>query len=197
MLPTQPLPESTPQPPRASLPPHIGDPIDSYRNVPVFHNGPDIVASHGRHFAPCGYYYGQKWQCVEFIKRFYFDALGHAFPDVMGHAKDFFDPAVPHGELNTRRALLQFRNGGDVPPKPDDLIVFTEGTFGHVAIVSAVGRHHLEIVQQNILGQPRAILPLRREGTGWVVGDEYRPAGWLRPVAAWERSTLPGPVAEN
>ncbi|MFQ3671034.1 MAG: CHAP domain-containing protein [Verrucomicrobiia bacterium] len=153
--------------------------------MPVYHNGPDIVTSHGRHFAPCGYYYGQKWQCVEFIKRFYFDALGHAFPDVMGHAKDFFDPSVPHGQINHRRALLQFRNGYGVRPQPDDLLVFTEGTYGHVAIISHVGSRHIEIVQQNILGQPRAILPLARHGSTWHVGQHHPPAGWLRVPGRW------------
>jgi hypothetical protein len=173
------------------LPPEsweIGDITDVYRGVPVFHNGLDLVQSHGRHYSPSGYYYGQKWQCVEFIKRFYFDALGHAFPDVMGHAKDFFDEETPHGGINPRRNLLQFRNGGLVPPAVDDLIVFNDGYYGHVAIICAVHPEWIEIVQQNIFGQPRASLPLRQKEGGYWVGDVYRPAGWLRVPKAWPES---------
>lgn len=38
----------------------------------------------------CGYYYGYKWQCVEYIKRFYYEAKGHKMPDSYGNAKDFW-----------------------------------------------------------------------------------------------------------
>src|SRR5215216_5426914 len=74
----------------------VGRKLDAYRDVEVLDNGWLYTRSYGRHYAPDGYYYGQKWQCVEFIKRFYFLAHGHRMPDVMGHALDFFDPLVPH-----------------------------------------------------------------------------------------------------
>lgn len=78
----------------------VGRKLDSYRQVDVFDNGLLYFRSYGRHYSPEGYYYGQKWQCVEYIKRFYFQSLGHRMPDVMGHAKDFFDPALTQCSLN-------------------------------------------------------------------------------------------------
>src|SRR5688572_10701975 len=71
----------------------IGKVLDSYRNVPVHDNGLVFFRSYGKHYSADGYYFGQKWQCVEYIKRFYFEAKGHRMPDVMGHAKSFFDQA--------------------------------------------------------------------------------------------------------
>ncbi len=116
----------------------VGRPLDSYRGVQVFDNGLVYFRAHGRNYARDGYYLGQKWQCVEFIKRFYFDAFGHRMPEVMGHAKDYFDPAVSHGRMNPRRGMIQYVNGGDEPPAPDDLLVFRDTSYGHVAIAASL-----------------------------------------------------------
>jgi surface antigen len=99
-------------------------------------------------------------------------------PDVWGHAKDFFDPAVPQGGMNQRRALRQFRNGADVAPEPDDLFVFG-GAYGHVGIVSEVSSNAVEIVQQNIYRKPRARFGLARTNGTFVVESKSL-MGWLR-----------------
>lgn len=149
----------------------------------VFDNGPSIATSHGRHYAEDGYYYGQEWQCVEFVKRFFHQAHRHRMPDVWGHAKEFFDDAVPHGQVNSRRGLVQYRNGGAEPPRAGDLVVFTNGFYGHVAIVSALRSNQVEVIQQNILGRPRDLFPLKSRSNRFRVGDDYAPAGWLRVPA--------------
>src|SRR4051812_4334378 len=122
-----------------------GVPIDNYKGVFVYDNGPLVFKSHGRHYSPNGYYWGQRWQCVEFVKRFYDQAKDHRMPDVWGHAKDFFDGSIPQGGMNERRGLRQFRNGGDAMPALDDLFVFNGG-YGHVGIVSEVTSNSVEIV---------------------------------------------------
>ena len=158
----------------------MGKALDEYHGVKVYDNGPDFVASHGRHYSWTGYYYGQKWQCVEFIKRFYFQGKGHRMPDVWGHAADLFDPSTPQGGFNGRRGLLQYRNGGSVPPKDDDLLVFGEMTsYGHVAIVVQVTENFVEVIQQNA-GPTRVQIPMElKEGCYWV-GKRYPASGWLR-----------------
>jgi hypothetical protein len=91
----------------------IGDSVDSFNGVVVYNNGPDYPQSHGKHYTKdSAYYYGKKWQCVEFIKRYYYDVYHHKMPDGFGHASSFFDKNIKQGELNKRRNLLQFRNGG-------------------------------------------------------------------------------------
>lgn len=67
----------------------IGKVIDSYKEVQVYYNGSDYSKNHGKNYSEDGYYYGYKWQCVEFIKRFYYLAKNHRMPDVYGNAKDF------------------------------------------------------------------------------------------------------------
>ena len=158
----------------------IGKEIDSYKNVAVHYNGVVYTKAYGKNYSKDGYYYGQKWQCVEYIKRFYYDAKVHKMPDVFGHAKDFFDSKIPQGELNPLRNLIQYRNGEDVKPEPDDLIVFTDTKYGHVAIVTEVGSDYIEVIQQNIYGKTREVYTLRTEGSKYFVGNEKKPAGWLR-----------------
>jgi surface antigen len=163
----------------------IGVETDSYKEVKVFNNGEDYVKDYGKNYSKDGYYYGLKWQCVEYIKRFYYDAKGHKMPDVLGHAKDFFDESVNQGELNKKPNLLQYRNGDNMKPHPDDLIVFTDTYYGHVAIVTEVTDADIEIIQQNIYGKSRDRLKLTIKDGKYTVGggNKRSPAGWLRKDA--------------
>ena len=160
----------------------VGKVLDSYRGVPVYDNGLFFFRSYGKHYSQDGYYYGQKWQCVEFIKRFYHDAKRHKMPDAMGHARSFFDETVPDGALNPRRALVQYRNGSSERPRPDDLLVFADTKYGHVGIVTEVSEDRLEIIQQNILGHPRQRLALMVTNGHYFVTKPRTPAAWLRAI---------------
>ena len=162
----------------------VGKTLDSYRDVPVYDNGLLFFRSYGKHYATNGYYFGQKWQCVEFIKRFYHDAKGHKMPDVMGHAKSFFDESLADGAICHRRGLVQYRNGSSEQPRPDDLLVFTDTKYGHVGIVTETGDGFIEIIQQNILGHTRQRLSLVASNGHFFVTEPRRPAGWLREDAS-------------
>ena len=158
----------------------VGKVLDTYRGVPVYDNGLLFFRSYGKHYSQDGYYYGQKWQCVEFIKRFFCDAKRHKMPDVMGHAKSFFDDTLPDGALNPRRGLLQYRNGSAEKPRPEDLLVFTDTKYGHVGIVTEAGPASVEIIQQNILFHTRQRLSLVVSNGHYFVTAPRTPAGWLR-----------------
>lgn len=161
----------------------VGKALDSYRGVQVYDNGLLFFRSYGRHYSADGYYYGQKWQCVEFIKRFYYDSKKHKMPDAMGHAKSFFDETIPDGAVNLRRNFVQYRNGSIERPRPDDLLVFTDTKYGHVGIVTDAGESFIEIIQQNILGHTRQRLSLVTSNGHFFVTEPRRPAGWLRKAA--------------
>lgn len=158
-----------------------GEVVDLWRGVTVIANGEDYLVSHGRHYHSGGYYYGQKWQCVEYAKRYYKDALNHEMPDVMGHAADFFDPDIPQGQLNPARHLIQYYNGGNEPPQPDDLMVWAYDRYGHIAVVTRVTDREVEVIQQNVTRGSRMTLPLEAQDGSFRVGDGPRsPVGWLR-----------------
>ena len=153
--------------------------LDTLDGVPVYNNGFFFTRSYGRHYAADGYYYGKKWQCVEFIKRYLYDARGHQMPDVWGHAINFFDPALPDGDINLKRNMWQFRQGGSEKPLKGDLLVFSGiSRYGHVAIIADVHDTDIEIVQQN-LSPPRERIPLSID-KGFYYIEGKGALGWLR-----------------
>jgi surface antigen len=130
---------------------NIGDPIDSLNHVCVYYNETSSNVS-GRNLAADGYNLGLKYQCVEFVKRYYYEYLGHKMPDSYGHAKDFFDKNLKDGELNKKRNLIQYSQFGSTKPKENDILVidgFKNHPYGHVAIISKVTKRRIEVVQQN------------------------------------------------
>lgn len=161
----------------------IGDIVDSLNGVFVYYNGSVSHVSE-RHLAKDGYNLGLKFQCVEFVKRYYYEHLKHKMPDSYGHAREFYSSKFKDGELNTKRNLLQFKNGSLSKPKIKDLIVFDGHEFnpyGHVAIVSKVGDDFIEIIQQNPGpdASSRDRFELYQKGNKWYVSDELT-LGWLR-----------------
>jgi len=174
----------------------VGEEIDRLNGVPVFYNG-GVAHSSGRNLAPDGYNLGLKFQCVEFVKRYYYERLHHPMPDAYGHAKSFFAPDLPDGATNQQRGLLQFTNGSANQPRPDDLLVFGPSLlnrFGHVAIISSVTDSSVEIVQQNPgpFRPSRETIPLRHENGRWRL-ENPRVRGWLRKDAA---PSVPTPGTE-
>ncbi|MCK6648252.1 MAG: CHAP domain-containing protein [Bacteroidia bacterium] len=158
----------------------VGDSIDSYNGIVVYNNGTLYGKSHGKHYnKDSSFYYGKKWQCVEYIKRYYHDHLQHTMPNGFGHAKDFFKKDLKQGQLNKERDLRQFSNEGDVPPQANDILVF-DGEYGHVAIVTEVNNEEIEIIQQNIYMTPRERYKIVKKGNNYFVGERRKPLGWLR-----------------
>ncbi|HLP14575.1 MAG TPA: CHAP domain-containing protein [Flavobacteriales bacterium] len=163
--------------------PELGDKVDSLNGVYVFYNG-SIDHTEGRNKASDGYNFGLKYQCVEFVKRYYYLHLKHKMPDTWGNAKDFFDAGVNDGKLNKKRNLLQFKNPSASKPKVNDLLIMdatTGNPYGHVCIVSKVSDEELEVVQQNPgpTAPSRDVYPLLRANKRYMVGG-LRVLGWLR-----------------
>jgi hypothetical protein len=161
----------------------VGQKIDNLNGVAVYYNG-GVNHSSGRSLTPDAYNLGIKYQCVEFVKRYYYQRLRHKMPDTYGHAKEFFDAGLSDGVRNTRRDLLQFANDGTTKPQPDDLVVFGPwllNHYGHVAIISAVTDSAVEIVQQNAgpFSSSRETIPLRFDHGHWRLNNA-RILGWLR-----------------
>jgi len=163
--------------------PSRGDKIDELHGVAIFYNG-GVRNVSGRNLSKDGYNLGLKYQCVEFIKRYYFERYNHRMKNTWGHAKDFYNFNVADGDINEDRGLVQFSNGSKSKPIVGDIIVFGRSIFnpyGHVAIVSGVNDHTIEIAQQNSghIFSSRELIPLAKKGEGWFVFDP-RTLGWLR-----------------
>ncbi|WP_223266367.1 CHAP domain-containing protein [Gelidibacter gilvus] len=159
----------------------VGDTLDVFNDVYVFYNKSMNNVS-GRNLTKDGYNLGLKWQCVEFVKRYYYDYLNHKMPNSYGHAKDFFNPALKDNQKNKDRNLVQFTNGSQLKPEVNDLIIFKGNilnSYGHVAIISKVNKNSIEVVQQNVGKDSREDFKLRLKNDKWTVGDSSV-LGWLR-----------------
>lgn len=169
-----------------STPYKVGQVIDSFNGVKVYYNG-EVSNTSGRNLAADNYNIGLKYQCVEFVKRYYYEHLNHRMPDSYGHAKDFFDKSIEDGNRNPKRDLIQYTNPGKSKPQVNDLVVFSATLFnqyGHVAIISKVSDTEIEIVQQNPgkYGTSRKVIALAGHKGKWQI-DNDRIVGWLRKEA--------------
>lgn len=165
----------------------IGQKLDSINGVVVYYNG-GVNNVTGRNTTSDGYNLGLKYQCVEFVKRYYYEHFNHKMPDSYGHAKDFFDHSVADGKKNEKRSLIQYTNPSLAKPKNGDLVIFSGTVFnkyGHVAIISNVTENEIEIIQQNPgpFSPSRVNYGLKYKDGKWQIENE-RILGWLRKEKA-------------
>ncbi|HUM98523.1 MAG TPA: CHAP domain-containing protein [Chitinophagaceae bacterium] len=161
----------------------VGQRIDSLNGVFVYYNG-SVSNVSGRNKASDGYNLGMKYQCVEFVKRYYYEYLKHKMPNSFGNAIDFFDRDIGDGQYNKNRDLIQYTNPGKAKPKPDDLLIYSatkSNKYGHVAIVSKGSENEIEIIQQNPgrFAKSRETYKLENNGGEWIIKNK-RILGWLR-----------------
>lgn len=163
--------------------PKIGDEIDRFNGVAVYYNG-GVSNVTGRNISVDGYNLGLKWQCVEFVKRYYYEYFSHKMPNSYGHAKEFFDDTLGDVAFNEERNLMQYRNTRYQAPMVNDLLVYgasNDNHFGHVAIISEVTDEYVEIVQQNMGKKSRVRLQLINFEGIFTIAD-FNIKGWLRKI---------------
>lgn len=154
----------------------VGQVLDEYNGVKVYYNG-GVSHTQGRNITKDDYNIGMKYQCVEFVKRYYYEHLKHKMPDSYGNAKDFFEASIADGTLNTKRNLLQFANPSHTKPKENDIVIFDKSFFnsyGHVAIISKVENDYIEIIQQNPgpFANSRDTIALKVENNLWKLDND-------------------------
>ncbi len=156
--------------------------IDNHLGVAVYHNG-SLSSVYGRHVTADGYNLGLKFQCVEFVKRFYYEYYNHKMKQSYGHAKEFFDWNVSDGGFNEARGLNQYRNYSFYQPRENAILVFgpdATNSFGHVGIISSVRDGEIEMVSQNNghSQKSRSTIPLLFVNGKWKI-DSKHVIGWL------------------
>lgn len=160
----------------------IGQVIDSYNSVPVYYNGSNYTNVVGRNVTADGYNLGLKYQCVEYIKRYYYTVYNHKMPNAYGHARDLFDTELEDVAYNSQRGLMQYRNSRYEKPQVGDILIYGSydgNPFGHTGIISRVSDDEVELVQQNFGTKTRQKLKLVEFMGIYTVAD-YNIYGWLR-----------------
>ena len=128
-------------------------------NVPVFSSDYDTADEtefpdrHAYRSSIDGIYMGQKWQCVEFARRWLYLNEGAIFDEV-AMAYDIFRLQYLRIVRDASHLPLRsFRIGSLRRPEPGGLLIWEEGghfsTTGHVAIITEVGDDYVRIAEQN------------------------------------------------
>jgi len=122
--------------------------IGEYRGIKAYSNG-EYTGGTGY----CGtntsgkITYGYKWQCVEYVKRFYHKIFGKLLSQ--GWANVYCsDDFVSKNKLNRRWNCDP--SHPDVPQSTNIIVNTTIGGTGHIAIVKKVGSDYIEVVHQNL-----------------------------------------------
>jgi len=144
-----------------------------------------------------GIYMGEKWQCVEFARRWLYLNRGWIFDEV-GMAYEIFDlESIRDVRNETLLPVRSFRNGSKRLPEPGSLLVWDEGgefgRTGHVAIVVDVQPNSVRFAEQNLHHQP------------WPEGQSYSrelkarmsPTGEFWVECAFADATLLGWVIQT
>jgi len=157
-----------------SLPLQCGDTIGSFNGVTAHYNSGDINSCEDeRHISSDGYSYGFKWQCVEYIRRYYKDVFDHEMTR-WGHASGYHEQDIKNGGFNETRQLTQYDNGMEMPQVHD--IIVWRGKYGHVAIVTKVEDGYVHTIAQNVGEYCEARLEL----DGKTIAPGFNVAGFLR-----------------
>lgn len=149
-----------------------GTALGSYNGVTAYSNGSvSYVGPYGT--------YGYQYQCVEYINRYYVQALGWKNMRGMGNANAYCSNTASTG-------LKVYLNNGTTGPKTGDILVSKGGSYGHVAIVREVGTTYVKVIEQNWCN---CSSDANTQIAMTVSGGKYNVSGFSSsyPVACWAR----------
>ncbi|MFC4638113.1 CHAP domain-containing protein [Deinococcus hohokamensis] len=159
--------------------------IGSLNGIPAYYNGKREATTWGSSFSKDGsLYYGFKWQCVEFVRR-YTSLNSGRYISHRGDASTFYKASLPDG-AGTFDGLKQHRNfdlktglkvGSHTKPQPGDVIVIGTATYGHVAIIAEVNDTDIVVAQQNVGTNFKEQISLESKDDRWILGG--RVLCWL------------------
>jgi|ERR1044071_1447028 surface antigen len=174
----------------------FGTNLGSFNGVTVFSNGSSTFYS-GLSNTVNGIYTGIKWQCVEYVRRYYLVVYGANLGALYrGNANTWYDNAGKMG-------LDRFPNGSTTSPQVGDIITSNGGSFGHVAIVRSVTSNQVCTAQQNFSNDTTDVnrcLSLTISGGTFTVGGfsaSFPIRGWLRRPGTTSPPACTGGVSES
>lgn len=160
----------------AALAASYGTYLGQFNTVAAYSNGTVTTYYPDNKNYVNGVYTGVKWQCVEFVRRYFYTIFGVS-PNG-GDALNWYANAPSIG-------LERYPNGGTTPPQVGDILCkgATSGApNGHVAIIKRVENNRVYTAQQNVSEDSSDLnkwLPLTVSNGTYFIGDSSI-QGWLR-----------------
>jgi len=159
-------------------------------NVPAYSNGDDNYFSGERHYFH-GIFMGFKWQCVEFARRWLLLRKTCTFRSIGSAADAWHELSNIERVIDGKKfPLIAHSNGSSVLPKKDSLLIYPrcrDLPFGHIAIITDVGRDYIRIAEQNYRfhhwssNYARQIPMIVKNGE-FYLKDHYKISGWMEIV---------------
>ena len=123
-----------------------GTTLGSFNGVTNYSNDPATMPSPQPRNTSAGVDTGLKWECVEYVNRYYYVHYGLNLGTGQ-NAWPFYGNALARG-------LTAYANGGTTVPQVGDILCFnqTGSGLGHVAIIRAVDQANsvVHVIQQNV-----------------------------------------------
>jgi len=154
----------------------FGEYVGSFNDVDAYSNGSNSTTSWDYNTSS-GINTGMKWQCVEYVNRYYYNIYGLDLKStgIYGNANHYYYNASEAG-------LSAFPNGGSESPKIGDILCSNGGDYGHVAIIRNVTTDNVGVIHQNLSNSPSDNLKtISRKGNQlYAFNSNYPVIGWLR-----------------
>ena len=117
--------------------------LGAYNGVTLYSNG-NWEWHPGEYNEVNGFRTGIKWQCVEFVNRYYTIVYKKNlyYTGIYGDAKDYFNKA-------SSAELTAYPNSCPILPKVGDILCFDGYSNGHVAIIREVAPTEVHVIHQN------------------------------------------------
>ncbi len=146
-----------------------GEQMATFQGVPAFNNGAD------RRYWQRGEF-GYNYQCVEYVNRFSAKANGTGNMKGTGNAIDYAG--------NSRKSFgytwVKNEPGAQLP-EPGDILVFSGGKFGHVAIATRSSPGGVGMIQQNTSAATATLGISGKDGNTTVANyGSLKLEGWQR-----------------
>lgn len=144
---------------------NLDDPMGSYKGVVAYCNG---AAGSPR----------LTHACVEYVRRFYQQVYGITLGPIGGKAQYAFESRYWGGNPD----FMAFPQGSSTLPAPDDILCFSGGDYGHVAIVIEVSQEKVKVIEQNFSTKTcYGEMKVENRNDGFYLSSRgnYAVQGWL------------------
>lgn len=159
--------------------------LGSYNGVTVYSNGSTATYRSDQRNIVNGYDTGVKWQCVEFVRRYFYLVYGLKVGSGMD-ADGFYSNGL---------GLRKFANTGTQAPVVGAILCSSNVNDGHVAIIREVGPDYIRVAHQNWSNSPDDV---NHKFAMTVINGQYTVLqagayiwdGWLLPSGPASPSNL-------
>jgi GH25 family lysozyme M1 (1,4-beta-N-acetylmuramidase)/surface antigen len=157
----------------------FGTQVGEYINGVIAYSNYENAYASGLYNFVDGYNTGMKWQCVEYVNRYYKAIYGMEIRIPGTNANDYYGTASDRG-------LIAYPNSGSTSPQPGDILCSDGGSYGHVAIVRGVTTGSIHVIHQNWANTGAdndKIISMSISGGHYTVSGfsaSYPVQGWLR-----------------